>query len=256
LNIRERIKKILDQKVRLYENDAFIAQDPISVPHRFSSPADIEIAGLFAAVFAWGLRKTIIAKSLELLHIMDDSPHDFILHHTDEDLKNIERFRHRTFQPPDTLYFIHFLHQFYHTHRSLEEAFRDKHGGYGDLESGLIEFRNRFFNSEYALQRTRKHIASPERQSATKRINMYLRWMVRPSDKGVDFGLWTRITPAQLYIPLDVHVSRVARQLGILQRDKSDWKAVVELTEYLRKLDPEDPVKYDFALFNMGLNNY
>lgn len=186
--------------------------------------------------------------------MMDYAPHDFVLHHTDKDLQDLERFKHRTFQPPDTLYFVHFLHHFYHTHHSLEDAFRDKEGGYIDLESGLNEFRNRFFNSEYALQRTRKHIPSPARNSATKRINMYLRWMVRSSDQGVDFGIWKKIKPSQLYIPLDVHVSRVAQHLGILERDKNDWKAVLELTNYLRQLDAADPIKYDFALFNMGLN--
>ena len=186
---------------------------------------------------------------------MDDSPHDFILHHTEEDLKSLEKFRHRTFQPPDTLYFVHFLHHYYHNHQSLEEAFRDKDGIFEDLESGLIGFHQRFFDNEYALDRTRKHIPSPARNSAAKRINMYLRWMVRPTDNGVDFGLWKNISPSSLYIPLDVHVSRVALRLGILKRDKNDWKAVLELTEYLRKLDPSDPVRYDFALFNMGLNN-
>lgn len=246
----------MDQKAQFYENESFIKNDPISVPHRFTAAADIEIAGLFAAVFAWGLRKTIISKSLELLQLMDNAPHDFILHHTDKDLQALEGFKHRTFQPPDTLYFVHFLHVFYQEHTSLEEAFRDKDGGYNDMESGLIEFRKRFFDSEYALQRTRKHVPSPARKSATKRINMFLRWMVRSSDRGVDFGLWKKIKPAQLYIPLDVHVTRVARDLGILSRDKNDWKAVVELTSYLRQLDPNDPVKYDFALFNMGVNNY
>ncbi|WP_261395077.1 TIGR02757 family protein [Membranihabitans marinus] len=243
----------MDQKAQHYENESFIVADPISIPHRFSAQADIEIAGLFAAVFAWGLRKTIISKSLELLQLMDNSPHDFILNHTDQDLQRLEHFKHRTFQPADTLYFVHFLHEYYQKHSTLEEAFRDKEGGFNDLESGLIEFRNRFFDSEYALQRTKKHIPSPARKSATKRLNMYLRWMVRSSDRGVDFGLWKNIKPAQLYIPLDVHVTRVARHLCILSRDKNDWTSVVELTNYLRTLDPADPVKYDFALFNMGL---
>ncbi|HLU93471.1 MAG TPA: TIGR02757 family protein [Membranihabitans sp.] len=229
--------------------------DPISVPHGYTSRPDIEIAGLFSSVFAWGLRKTIINKSRELLHMMDDSPYDFILHHTDEDLKVLENFRHRTFQPADALYFVHFLHHYFHNHQSLEEAFRDRDGKFEDLESGLINFHQLFFNNEYALDRTRKHIPSPARNSATKRLNMYLRWMVRPAEREVDFGLWKNISPSRLFIPLDVHVSRVAQRLGILRRDKSDWKAVLELTGYLRKMDPLDPVRYDFALFNMGLNN-
>ena len=225
------------------------------MPHRYVEQADIEISGLFAAVFAWGLRKTIINKAVELMKLMDDAPHDFILHHTDRDLRNLEKFKHRTFQPPDTLYFVHFLHEYYHQHESLEDAFRDENGGFDDLEGGLNAFRHRFFNSEYALNRSRKHIPSPARNSATKRINMYLRWMVRSNARGVDFGMWKRITPAQLFIPLDVHVSRVATRLGMLQRNKNDWKAVVELTQNLRKLDQDDPVKYDFALFNMGLEH-
>ena len=225
------------------------------MPHRYVERADVEISGFFAAVFAWGLRKTIINKSLELMRLMDDSPHEFILHHTDQDLRNLEKFRHRTFQPPDTLYFVHFLHEYYHYHESLEDAFRDENGGFDDLVSGLNAFRHRFFNSEYALERSRKHIPSPARNSTTKRINMYLRWMVRSNDRGVDFGLWKRISPAQLFIPLDVHVNRVATQLGLLQRTQNDWKAVVELTQNLKKLDREDPVKYDFALFNMGLEH-
>lgn len=214
---------------------------------------DKEIAGFFAAVFSWGLRKTIINKSLELMALMDFAPHDFILHHTDQDLQALEKFKHRTFQPPDTLYFVHFLHEYYHSNETLENAFRDEEGTFSNLESGLNCFRDRFFNSEYALDRCRKHIPSPARKSTTKRINMFLRWMVRSDKRGVDFGLWKQISPAQLYIPLDVHVSRVATGLGLLTRTQSDWEAVRELTENLRKMDPDDPVKYDFALFNMGL---
>lgn len=245
----------MDRKADWYENQSFIESDPISVPHRFGEQADIEISGFFAAVFAWGLRKTIINKSLELMKLMDDSPHEFILHHTDRDLKNLEKFKHRTFQPPDTLYFVHFLHEYYHHHQSLELAFRDENGGFDDLVGGLIAFRHRFFNSEYALDRCRKHIPSPARNSTTKRLNMYLRWMVRSNERGVDFGLWKQISSAQLFIPLDVHVSRVATRLGLLQRTQNDWKAVVELTQNLKKFDREDPVKYDFALFNMGLEH-
>ncbi|HLT93779.1 MAG TPA: TIGR02757 family protein [Membranihabitans sp.] len=247
------MKSLLDREVDRFEQPAFIQSDPISVPHRYQYLPDIEIAGLFAAVFAWGLRKTIINKSLELMRLMDDAPYDFILNHTDQDLKVLEKFRHRTFQPPDTLYFVHFLHEYYHQYDSLEEAFRDENNEFEDLENGLNRFRDRFFSSPYALDRCRKHIPSPARNSTTKRINMYLRWMVRSSEKGVDFGLWKQISPSQLYIPLDVHVRRVATALGLLTRTQNDWKAVVELTANLQKLDPQDPVKYDFALFTMGL---
>lgn len=243
----------MDQKAAEFECVSFIADDPISVPRRFVKSQDIEIAGLFSAVFSWGLRKTIISKANELMALMDESPHDFILHHTDADLKKLNEFRHRTFQPPDALYFVHRLREFYQEHDSLEAAFQDREGGYEDLEDGLNQFRIRFFDSPYALRRTQKHIPSPARNSSVKRLNMYLRWMVRSPEGGVDFGIWKNISPAQLYIPLDVHVLRVAHHLGILKRNKSDWLAVKELTEYLRNLDREDPVKYDFALFNMGV---
>lgn len=205
-------------------------------------------------MFSWGLRKTIISKSNELLALMDEAPHDFILNHTEQDLKRLSRFKHRTFQPPDTLFFVHRLRELYRQYDSLEEMFRDENGGFDDLESGLNQFRIRFFDSEYALQRTRKHIPSPARNSTVKRLNMFLRWMVRSSDRGVDFGLWQNISSSQLYIPLDVHVLRVAARLRIVSRQKNDWKTVVELTSFLRKLDPVDPVRYDFALFNMGIH--
>lgn len=185
--------------------------------------------------------------------IMDNAPHEFILHHTETDLMRLNEFKHRTFQPADALYFVHRLREFYQDHASLEVAFRDGAGGYDDLEDGLNQFRRRFFDSPYALRRTEKHIPSPARNSSVKRLNMYLRWMVRSPEGGVDFGIWKNISPSQLYVPLDVHVLRVARHLGILERDKSDWKAVKELTAYLRNLNPDDPVKYDFALFNMGV---
>lgn len=184
---------------------------------------------------------------------MDHSPHDFVLHHTDKDLQKIEKFKHRTFQPPDALYFIHFFHQYYQEHDSLEQAFSDENQEYKSLENGLNTFRQRFFHSEYALDRTKKHVPAPLRNSACKRINMFLRWMVRSNEKGVDFGIWEEYSPSQLYIPLDVHVHRVATDLGLLKRKQSDWKAVKELTGRLRELDPRDPVKYDFALFGLGL---
>lgn len=223
------------------------------MPHRFTKKQDIEIAGLFAAVFAWGLRKTIIAKANELITLMDDSPYEFIMHHTDQDLKRLEKFKHRTFQPPDTLYFVHRLKEIYQEHESLENAFRDRDDTFSNLEDGLNQFRRRFFDSPYAPHRTKKHVPSPERNSSVKRLNMFLRWMVRSPERGVDFGIWKNISPSQLYIPLDVHVLRVADSLGILKRNKSDWKAVKELTRFLRKLDENDPVRYDFALFNMGV---
>src|SRR5690625_4637248 len=199
------------------------------------------------------MRTTIIAKANELITLMDDSPYDVIMHHTDQDAQRFEQFKHRTFHRPDTLYFVHRLKEIYQEHESLDDAFRDRHDTCSNLEDGLNQFRRRFSDSPYAPHRTKKHVPSPERNSSVKRLNMFLRWMVRSPERGVDFGIWKNISPSQLYIPLDVHVLRVADSLGILKRNKSDWKAVKELTRFLRKLDENDPVRYDFALFNMGV---
>ncbi len=244
----------LNRKVEEYNQPAFIKDDPISVPHMFSSKADIEIAGLFAAVFAWGNRTTIINKSKELMRLMDNAPHQFVLHHKDSDLKTLLSFKHRTFNATDLLYFIDFLHNHYKNHDSLEPAFlkgfspTDK-----DTTGALNGFYTYFFGGTDVPQRTRKHIAAPFRHSSCKRISMYLRWMVRNDKKGVDFGLWKGITPAQLVCPIDLHVARVAHRFGILHRQQIDWQAALELTNCLRNYDRDDPVKYDFALFALGV---
>ena len=246
------IKGFLDEKVHQYNRIDFIAKDPISIPHRFSKKQDIEIAGLFAAVLAWGQRVTIINKTNELLSWMDESPHDFLLNHKRKDLRRFENFKHRTFNGTDTLYFIEFLSQYYNKHTSLEDAFTlnidDVH-----VEKGLIAFNRLFFSLEDFPARTRKHVATPERNSACKRINMYLRWMVRKDDKGVDFGIWNKISPSQLICPCDLHVERVARKLKLIRRKQMDWQTALELSANLRILDPQDPVKYDFALFGLGI---
>lgn len=250
------IKHILDAHVAQYNQPFFIENDPISIPHQFSKQQDIEIMGFWAAMLAWGQRKTIIKKSQELVQLMDGAPFDFILNHQEKDRKRFANFKHRTFQFTDTLYFLSFLQHFYQQHSSLEKAFSqfissdDAHVG-----NALIGFHNLFFSLPFAPQRTRKHIASPERNSRCKRLNMFLRWMVRKDKQGVDFGIWSSIHPRQLLIPLDVHVERVARHFGLLNRKQCDWKAVLELTDQLREFDPEDPVKYDFALFGMGVLN-
>jgi uncharacterized protein (TIGR02757 family) len=251
----EEVKSLLDEKYDLYNRSNFIEDDPVSIPHLFSKKQDIEIAGFFAAILAWGQRKTIINKCKELMQMMGNRPHEFILDHSQNDLKDLMRFKHRTFNDIDTLYFIHFFKDFYQKHESLEEAFLL--GGSTDSEfmkHSLIAFHHVFFTSELAPQRTRKHIATPERKSACKRINMFLRWMVRQDDRGVDFGIWHRIKPADLICPCDLHVDRVARKLGLIQRKQTDWKTAEELTEGLRKMDPFDPVKYDFALFGLGIS--
>ena len=238
----------------MYNRVSFIDNDPICIPHLFTKKQDIEIMGFFAAVFAWGQRVTIINKCKELIERMDKSPHDFVLNHSSKDLKNLIGFKHRTFNDTDLLYFIFFFKQWYSKHKSLEEAFsnhilpKDK-----TVENGLIGFRNTFFSFDDVPQRTFKHVSSPLQNSACKRINMYLRWMVRKDNCGVDFGLWNNIKPSQLICPLDLHVHRVALKLNILEREQSDWKAAIELTENLRKMDAKDPVKYDFALFSLGI---
>lgn len=207
---------------------------------------------MFAAVLAWGQRVTIIRKCKELLARMDHDPHQFVLHHTEADLKSLQEFKHRTFNATDTLYFIQFLKWYYKKYNSLEESFKVSPGD-KTVESGLINFYKLFCSLPEFPDRTKKHIATPERKSTCKRINMYLRWMVRKDDKGVDFGLWKSISPAQLICPCDLHVDRVARKLKLIKRKPTDWQTALELTNNLRKLDAADPVKYDFALFGLGI---
>lgn len=250
----EDLKAFLDEKVAEYNVPGFIKDDPVSIPHLFSKKQDIEIAGFWASILAWGQRKTIINKCHELFALMDMAPYDFIMGHSDDDLKKLLHFKHRTFNTTDTLYFIAWFRDFYSRHESLETAFAERLNPADDtVEKGLIGFHHRFFSLPDAPPRTRKHIATPERNSACKRINMFLRWMVRPADGGVDFGLWKEISPAQLVCPCDVHVERVARRFGLITRKQTDWKAAMELTTNLRLLDPQDPVKYDYALFGLGV---
>jgi len=255
-NAQNNLKKFLDQKVIQFNNPSFIKDDPVCIPHLFSKKQDIEIAGFFAAIFAWGIRKTIINKSKVVLELMDNSPYDFCLNHSDEDLKKVERFCHRTFNDTDLLYFIHFLKFHYSKHNSLEVAFfNNKTINQFDnvVEVSLNYFYQYFFSLEDVPGRTRKHIASPQKNSTCKRLNMYLRWMVRGDDKGVDFGIWKRIKPSQLICPVDLHVARVAKHFNLLKRKQTDWQAAIELTEELKKFDKNDPVKYDFALFSLGV---
>src|SRR4030095_1696192 len=216
----------------------------------FTQKQDIEIAGFFASVFAWGNRATIINKSKELMQRMDNAPHAFIKDHSANDLQRLQKFKHRTFNEDDLYYFIEFFHQHYSKHNSLEFAFFPIPNL--DTERGLKHFKKYFFSFEH-LKRTEKHISSPLPKSTCKRLNMFLRWMIRDDNKGVDFGLWKNISPSQLICPIDVHVARVAKKLGILKRKQVDWLAAVELTDALRQLDKNDPVKYDFALFNLGI---
>ena len=244
------LRLFLDKKVDEYNQPSFIKNDPVSIPHSFTKKQDIEIAGFFAAVFSWGNRATIINKSNELLQRMDKAPHQFVQHCTKADLKKLKGFKHRTFNEDDLFYFIDFFQRHYSKHDSLETAFFPSPGL--DVEKGLNLFKKTFFITEH-LKRTEKHVSSPLQKSTCKRLCMFLRWMVRDDRHGVDFGIWKNINPSQLICPLDVHVARVAKKIGILNRKQNDWQAAVELTEALRKLDKHDPVKYDFALFNLGV---
>lgn len=244
----------LEEKYEQYNQPAFIEEDPISVPHQFSKKQDIEIIGFWIAMLAWGQRKTIINKGKELARLMENAPHDFILHHKEEDRKAFLDFKHRTFQPLDSLYFLTFLQEFYREHESLEEAFTAGMSEEDEnITNALIHFHEFFFDHEFAPKRTRKHVASPAKKSTCKRLNMFLRWMVRKDDQNVDFGLWDNIKPSQLCIPLDVHVDRIGRGLGLLKRKTLDWKAVLEITARLRAFDPSDPAKYDYALFGVSM---
>jgi uncharacterized protein (TIGR02757 family) len=248
------LKDFLDRKTEEYNQPLFIKDDPVSIPHLFKRQPDIEIAGFFAAVFAWGNRTTIIKKSHELMQAMDMAPHQFILQHDDKALKKLLSFKHRTFNTTDLLYFIEFLKFHYAKHKSLETAFtRGMEKNDATIENGLAGFHHYFFSLEDVPARTRKHIATPEKNSTCKRLNMFLRWMVRRDEGGVDFGIWKTITPAQLICPIDLHVARVAKRFNLLPRKQIDWQAALELTTCLRKLDPNDPVKYDFALFGLGV---
>ncbi len=249
------LKDFLDQKVDEYNHVGFIPHDPISIPHLFVERENIEIMGFIASILAWGQRKTIINKCKELIDRMDGNPYDFILHHQETDLKQLLGFKHRTFNDTDLLYFISFFKFHYSRFDSLEDAFLIGQEDSEDvnIEKSLNEFKSYFFSLPDFPLRTRKHISAPIQKSTVKRINMFLRWMVRCDNKGVDFGIWTKITPSKLICPCDLHVERVARKFGLITYDKVNWKTAMELTENLRILDPNDPVKYDFALFGLGV---
>jgi uncharacterized protein (TIGR02757 family) len=248
-----KLKGFLDAKVEEYNRPVFIKDDPISVPHQFKKKQDIEISALFAAIFAWGNRTTIIQKTTELMGRMNNSPHEFCLNTDPNRLRSLEGFKHRTFTDTDLLYFVEFLSHHYRNNSSLETAFTKwMEPGAPDVTAALNGFYKYFFSLQDVPYRTRKHIASPEKKSACKRLNMFLRWMVRNDGKGVDFGLWKKISPSQLICPIDLHVARVAKRFNMMSRPNSDWSAALELTEYLRRFDRQDPVKYDFALFTLG----
>jgi uncharacterized protein (TIGR02757 family) len=245
---QQELREFLNEKVALYNTRNFIPEDPISIPHLFTKKQDIEVAGLFAATIAWGNRKSIVANARKLMQMMDDAPADFVQRASAAELKNIGRFVHRTFNGEDAADFVRSLRKIYQQHDSLETLF----GKQGDALERIIFFRKVFVGG-FKTQHAHKHVSDPASGSAAKRLNMYLRWMVRKDQAGVDLGIWNKIRPAELMLPLDVHTGNVARRLGLLERKQNDAKAVMEVTARLREFDPSDPVKYDFALFGLGV---
>jgi len=248
---KSELKEFLDLKVQQYNTTQFIDSDPIQVPHLFSKKEDIEIAAFLSATIAWGNRKSIIKNAKRMVEFLEHSPYDFIVNHETSDLQRLEPFVHRTFNGFDFITFVKGLQHIYKTHNGLETVFA-KHATKVSLQNSIHHFKLSFFEIEH-LPRTQKHISDPLKNSAAKRINMFLRWMVRKDKTGVDFGIWDSLSPAQLSCPLDVHSGNVARKLGLLKRKQNDGKALAELDTALRKLDPNDPVKYDFALFGLGV---
>lgn len=244
------IKEFLDEKYHLYNQKKFIEDDPISIPHLFSDTRDIEIAGLFAATLAWGNRKTIIKNAKRLIELMDQEPYQFITQHQKKDLKKFENFVHRTFNGEDVIFFIKGLRQIYSSYSSLEKVFLLSEGN--DLATKIVSFREAMLEAPHNY-RSEKHLSNPLKKSTAKRLCMYLRWMVRADKKGVDFGIWKEIPTSALHLPLDVHTGNISRKLGLLKRQQNDWQAVEEITNVLRQFDAADPVKYDFALFGLGV---
>lgn len=261
--MKEKLKEFLDSKVILYNHPSFIKDDPICIPHRFKKKQDIEIAGFFAAILAWGTRKGIINSCNKLMNAMDNNPYHFIMNvDWNEDpgaFEIFEGFVHRTFNEMDLWHILNFLkyHYWYCGEESLETAFTKwMQPGDENIEQALIGFHNYVFGYDEEAgeeKHCRKHIATPQKKSACKRLNMFLRWMVRKDEQGVDFGIWKNISPSQLIIPIDVHVSNVAKKLNLLKRTQNNWQSAIELTGYLQQLDAADPVKYDYALFGLGV---
>lgn len=248
---KSELKSFLNEKVGIYNNPSFIESDPIQIPHLFTLKEDIEIAGFLVATIAWGNRKSIINNGNRLVGLMGNSPFDFVMNFSDNQADSLSNFVHRNFNSEDLLYFFRALQNIYKNHGGLENVFT-KHAETGSMQTSIHHFKKVFFELDH-LPRTQKHVSDPLKNSAAKRINMFLRWMVRNDNAGVDFGLWKSISPSLLSCPLDVHSGNVARKLNLLDRKQNDAKAVSELDKALRKMDPKDPVKYDFALFGLGV---
>lgn len=255
----EKVKRLLDKKVSEYNSFDFIESDPVQIPHRFSRKEDIEISGLLTASISWGQRKSIIKNANSLMDIMDNSPFEFIMdmpnndeNKTNPDLKRIAEFVHRTFNGEDLLFFIKSIKNIYQKHSGLENIFSTGYNSDNSIYGSIKNFRDIFLAIDHQ-KHVQKHVSDVTANSAAKRLNMYLRWMVRQDENEVDFGLWKKIPASALMLPLDVHTGNVGRSLGLLKRNQNDWKAVEEITNILRLFDPNDPIKYDYALFGIGV---
>jgi uncharacterized protein (TIGR02757 family) len=249
-SVNYELKDFLDEKVDQFNQPQFIENDPVLVPHQFEEKEDIEIAGFLTASIAWGQRKTIIKNAVLLMKLMDNDPYRFIMSANKKDISVFHRFVHRTFNGEDCMFFIRSLINIYRNKGGIHNIFHEAIQNGGNIKDGLIAFRKTFFEIDHP-KRTRKHISDIQKKSAAKRLNMYLRWMIR-NDGKVDFGIWKDIAPSKLYIPLDVHTGNISRKLGLLDRNINDWQSVEELTEKLKQICPEDPIKYDYALFGLG----
>ncbi|MEE4115695.1 MAG: TIGR02757 family protein [Marinilabiliaceae bacterium] len=249
----DEMKDFLDEKYLRFNKEEFIHNDPVSVPHLFSSKRDIEISGFLTATISWGRRDLIIASATELIRRMGNKPYEFLMESAPDDFRELNSFYYRTFQGTDIVYFLKALQRLYTEYEDMEQLFLRYYKKTGNIIGALSGFRAEFFSCEHE-KRTEKHFADISRGAAGKRLNMFLRWMVRNDGRGVDFGLWRTIAPSGLFVPLDLHTGNIARKLGLLTRKANDWKAVEELTSVLRSFDPSDPVKYDYALFGLGVN--
>ncbi len=249
----ERVRNLLEELYDRYNREEFIADDPVSVPHMFSVREDVEISGFLSATIAWGNRKAIVKSGHRMMECLDGAPYDFVRNACESDYKALEGFVHRTFNSGDFIFFVRALGRFYKEYDGLGEYFEREYETTGDMRMVLSSFRREFFAVPHE-SRCEKHLSSIDRKAACKRLNMYLRWMVRRDERGVDFGLWERIPMSALYLPLDVHSANTSRSLGLLRRRQNDWKAVEEITDTLRKFDAADPVRFDFALFGAGIN--
>ncbi len=248
---KSELKDFLDEKAAFYEQPKFIETDPVQIPHLFTKKKDIEISGFLTATISWGNRKSILTNAHQLMNRLGNSPYDFVVNHSKNDLQNLEGFVHRTFNSIDLSYFVTALHHIYTKFDDMEHFFK-QFASESSFQNGIHQFKKEFFSLPHQ-SRTEKHISDPLKNSAAKRINMFLRWMIRDAKAGVDLGIWNTLSPSQLSCPLDVHSGNVARKLGLLKRKQNDGKALLEMDTKLRSLDPKDPVKYDYALFGLGV---